>query len=216
MIAAVTSRGPYAGTSKRRQQIVEAALDAFALGGFRGSSLKEISEAVGMSNAGLLHHFSSKEELLLEVLNLREEANFPPDDVHGLDVLNHLRKVVQVDSVTQGVVQLFITVSAEATNPSHPAHDYFVSRYQRGTAEVGRRLQEARDEGKLRADLNPELVARQLLAVLDGLLLQSLLNPDIDRLFEFDRYLEQFLTFFSIDENVRTVDQLTGESAVAS
>jgi AcrR family transcriptional regulator len=210
----MTSRGPYAGTGKRRQQIVSAARDAFALGGFRGSSVKEIADAVGMSNAGLLHHFSSKEELLLEVLNLREQSNDLPDDVHGLAVLDHLRKVVQVDSVTQGVVALYVTVSAEATSPSHPAHDFFVARYRKATAALARRLQEARDEGKLRADLNPEFAARQLIAVLDGLQLHWLLNPDVDRVREFDQYLDQFLSVFSTDENIRTIDQLTGESAI--
>jgi AcrR family transcriptional regulator len=208
------SRGPHAGTGKRRQQIIAAAMDAFARGGFHGSSVKEIADAVGMSNAGLLHHFSSKEELLLEVLNLREQANEMPEDVHGLAVLDHLRKVAQVDSVTKGMVALYVTVSAEAVSPSHPAHDFFVARYREATARIARRLQEARDEGRLRADLDPELAARQLFAVLDGLLLQWLLNPDVDRVAEFDQYLDQFLSVFSTDENVRSVGQLTGESAI--
>jgi AcrR family transcriptional regulator len=199
----MTSRGQYAKTAGRRDQIVTAALDAFALEGFRGTSLQEIADKVGITKAGLLHHFSSKEELLLAVLSLREKSYALTDDVRGLaGVLQHLRTVVEVDSATEGLVALYVTLSAEATNPKHPAHDYFVERYRVQTASIADRLQQAVQDGELLGDVDAQAAAHQLFAMLDGLQLHWLLNPNIDRVKEFDLYIRQFLNTFATNREL--------------
>jgi AcrR family transcriptional regulator len=186
-------RGPYAGTAERRREIISAAFEAFARGGFRGSSLQEICDAVGMSKPGLLHHFASKEELLEAVLEKREEMNQPPAGTKGLDMLVHLRNTARVDQVTQGAVALFVVMSAEATNPSHPAHEFFVNRYERAVRTIAAALDEARVRGELTENLDATEAAQLIVSVMDGLQIQMLLNPDMDRLAALDTYLEQFL-----------------------
>jgi AcrR family transcriptional regulator len=186
-------RGPYAGTAERRREIISAAFEAFARGGFRGSSLQEICDAVGMSKPGLLHHFASKEELLEAVLKKREEVNSPPAGTQGLDMLVHLRNVARVDQVTQGAIALFVVMGAEATSPSHPAHEFFVNRYEVVVSAIAAALDEARIQGELKESLDVTEAARLIVSVMDGLQLQMLLNPDMDRLAALDTYLEQFL-----------------------
>jgi AcrR family transcriptional regulator len=186
-------RGPYAGTAQRRREIIAAAFEAFSRGGFRGSSLQEIGDAVGMSKPGLLHHFASKEELLQAVLEKREEANQVPAGTQGLDILVHLRETARVDDVTRGTVALFMVTGAEATNPSHPAHEFFVNRYEEVVKLVAAALNEAQIQGDLKQSLDTAEAARLMVGVMDGLLLQMLLNPGMDRLGAFDTYLEQFL-----------------------
>jgi AcrR family transcriptional regulator len=66
-------RGAYAKSERTRAAILEAALAVFAKGGYRKGSLREIADSVGISEAGLLHHFKSKSVLLAEVLDLRSE-----------------------------------------------------------------------------------------------------------------------------------------------
>ena len=56
----------------KRAEILAEAVRVFAESGYRGGSLKEIADRVGLSQAGLLHHFSSKEELLAEVIAARD------------------------------------------------------------------------------------------------------------------------------------------------
>ncbi|MCR8723215.1 TetR family transcriptional regulator C-terminal domain-containing protein [Frigidibacter sp. ROC022] len=46
---------------KNRQAILEAALDAFAEAGFRGTTLDRIAEKAGLSKPNLLYYFASKE-----------------------------------------------------------------------------------------------------------------------------------------------------------
>ena len=186
-------RGPYAGTAERRREIIAAALEAFSKGGFRGSSLQEIGDAVGMSKPGLLHHFASKEELLLAVLEKREESNRVLASGHGLDVLVHMRRAARKDEVTKGTMALFVVMAAEAVDPSHPAHEFFVNRYEAVVAMVANGLQEAQHQGDLKASVDAVQAARLIVSVMDGLLLQMLLNPQMDRPAAFDAYLEQFL-----------------------
>jgi AcrR family transcriptional regulator len=52
----------------RRRQLLDALIDVFADGGIGDRSLREIAEAVGTSHRMLLHHFRSRDELLLAIV----------------------------------------------------------------------------------------------------------------------------------------------------
>jgi len=56
----------------RRQHILGVALRLMVTGGGRATTLGQIARAAGMSTAGLLHHFPSKEQLLHAVLDARD------------------------------------------------------------------------------------------------------------------------------------------------
>ena len=56
----------------RRQEILDRAIEVFAVKGAEGTSLRAIAESIGVSHAALLHYFSSREVLLLEVLREHE------------------------------------------------------------------------------------------------------------------------------------------------
>jgi AcrR family transcriptional regulator len=52
----------------RRRQLLDALIEEFAAGGIGDRSLREVATAVGTSHRMLLHHFGSREELLLAVV----------------------------------------------------------------------------------------------------------------------------------------------------
>jgi AcrR family transcriptional regulator len=54
---------------KRRQQLLAALVDEFAAGGIGDRSLREVAAAVGTSHRMLLHHFASRDELLLAIVD---------------------------------------------------------------------------------------------------------------------------------------------------
>ena len=80
-MAAVKRREPKMRqeTVQRREDILKAALTTFGSKGYKNGSLAEIAEQVDMTHAGVLHHFGSKDQLLLEVLSYRDKT-----DVAGL------------------------------------------------------------------------------------------------------------------------------------
>jgi AcrR family transcriptional regulator len=70
---------------RRRRELLDALLDAFARGGIGGRSLREVADAVGTSHRMLLHHFGSRDELMLtivEEVEHRQRATLAdlPDD----------------------------------------------------------------------------------------------------------------------------------------
>lgn len=69
----------------RRGELLDALIEAFARGGIGTRSLREVAEAVGTSHRMLLHHFGSRDELLVavvEAVEARQVATLEdlPDD----------------------------------------------------------------------------------------------------------------------------------------
>src|SRR3954470_5789796 len=68
-------RGPYAKGVAKREQILDVAIEVFARNGYDKTSFREIARETGLSQAGLLHHFNSKQDLLVEVLRRRDRRD---------------------------------------------------------------------------------------------------------------------------------------------
>jgi AcrR family transcriptional regulator len=73
----------------RRRQLLDALIDEFADGGIGDRSLREVAGAVGTSHRMLLHHFGSREDLLLAVVEEVERrqmgllSELPTDPAEG-------------------------------------------------------------------------------------------------------------------------------------
>jgi AcrR family transcriptional regulator len=174
-------RGPYAKTPARRREIVDAALSAFAEHGYRGASLRAIAERVGITHAALLHHFGGKEQLLAAVLQRRDER-----DTERLQALAPesfgaaLEVLVGHNTEQPELIRLFATLSAEATAEDHPAREFFERRYVTLRAELTRYVTELQAAGQVARGVRPEEAASLLVAVMDGLQVQWLLDPSVD------------------------------------
>lgn len=55
-------------TDEQKQHILDTATRLFVAHGYKGLSMRQIAEATGLSKAGLYHHFKTKEELFIAVL----------------------------------------------------------------------------------------------------------------------------------------------------
>ena len=129
--------GGYAKGRATREEILDAAMQLFGEVGYHTASLREVASRVGISHPGLLHHFSSKAVLLAAVLERRDEVDevaFEADLAAGHDYFDALAMLIERNAARPGIVELFATLSAEATSPDHPAHAYFQDRYRRVVA----------------------------------------------------------------------------------
>jgi len=190
-----TRRGGYAKGRERREAILRAANELFAAQGFHGTSLASIATKVGLSEPGLLHHFPSKEHLLLEVLRYREDQGLEHvahalEEHHGY--ADALLELCAANAQTPGLVRLFTVLAAEGVDDDHPAHELFRERYRDLRRLVASRFATEQREGRIAADLDPDSVAPQVLALFDGLQLQWLLDPDeVDMVGLLRDYLER-------------------------
>lgn len=191
-------RGPYRKTQQVRAKILDAGLEVFSQSGYRKGSLREVAEVVGMSEAGLLHHYPTKSALLSALLDHRDERSRQLVDVSaddGLVTLCGLLELARYNAAHPGVVELYCVLSAEATSPDHPAHDFFVERYERLRTVLTEAFEKVRAEGGLRPDVVPERAAIRLIAIWDGLQVQWLLDrARLDMADELADHLRRVLT----------------------
>ncbi|MBN1172171.1 MAG: TetR/AcrR family transcriptional regulator [Micromonosporaceae bacterium] len=181
MAATSKPRGRYSVGIATRAKIIDAAVRHFARYGYTRSSLAGLAREVGISEAGVLHHFSSKSELLLEVLRHNEEldrqamvaAGMPATPLAHVDVISWC---VDRNVERPGIVALFVVLSAEAIADDHPAHAWFAQRYDRLTGLLSDSLRAGITAGAIRADIDSLAVARELVAASDGLQIQWLLS----------------------------------------
>lgn len=176
----MTERG-YAKGRAKRAEILDRALEVFGEVGYRGASLREIAARCGISHPGLLHHFPTKQALLLAVLERRDESAQAAVRETGATGVAELRQILDHYAGNAGrrdVVELFATLSAEATDPAHPAHAFFTDRYGQVVADFVAVYSAIRDEGALRPDVEPAGAARELVALMDGVQVQWLFDPD--------------------------------------
>ncbi|WIB77035.1 TetR/AcrR family transcriptional regulator [Curtobacterium sp. MCPF17_002] len=173
-------RGSYAKGIAKREEILTVALDLVAQQGFRRTSIKDIADAVGLTQAGLLHYFDSKDELWVEILRRRDEIDLA-HEWHASDPAALLAAIVRHNTEVPGLVQMFVNLSAAAaTDPGHPAHEYFRERYERSRRDLSADFRTMQEDGRLRADVDPVELTSVLLAVSDGMQIQWLYDPTRD------------------------------------
>ena len=189
-----TRRGSYAKGVAKREEILTRALDVIAREGYGGASIKELADAVGLSQAGLLHYFDSKEELFTEILRKRDELDSidqglridlengtpRPHDVELVDVRGGYLGVISHNADVPGLVHLFARLSVDAADPSHPAHQFFLTRGQNLRGFFAEAIAAQQAAGKLDDRIDPETLARIFQAVADGMQVQWMLEPEVD------------------------------------
>src|SRR5690606_631980 len=148
----------------KRIEILKAAVEIFGSKGSTNGTLADVAEQVGLTHAGVLHHFGSKQKLLLEVLAYRDQADVEDlAEKHipgGLELFLHLVRtayanahrpgIVQAYTVLSlrpvrtayanahrpGIVQAYTVLSSESVTDGHPGREYFEDRYTTLRREV--------------------------------------------------------------------------------
>jgi AcrR family transcriptional regulator len=166
----------------RREQILKVATEAFGNSGFRGVALADIAATVGISQPGLLHHFRSKEELLIAALERRDQDSSSHMAVvfNGATAVDALLALCRHNQENPESMRLYAVTAAESIEPDHPAHEFFQQRYARVRASVAGYIRRDQDAGLLLPELDPDEQAAEIIAVMDGLQVQWLLDPSVD------------------------------------
>ncbi|MBD3942747.1 TetR/AcrR family transcriptional regulator [Microbacterium sp. NEAU-LLC] len=169
-------------TLARRRDILDAAVETFGSKGFAGGTLQEIADQVGMTHAGILHHFGSKDQLLIEVLQHRDDTDVAdlegqhiPD---GMPLFRHLVRTAFVNAHRAGIVQAYAVLSAESVTDGHPGREFFEKRYTTLRSEVAHAFEVVCAERGVTEPETVGLASASILAVMDGLQVQWLLAPD--------------------------------------
>ena len=169
-------------TRASREKIIQAAIEFFAQQGFHGAKMADIAKAANLTGPGLLHHFPSKTHLLMEVIKERDRidsermrATLQKNGNHFLEAGVEL---VEHNETVPGLVQLFTLLVAECISQEHPAHTFFTQRYQREREQMAQAIMQAQQADQVRSDISAETLATLIFAMMDGLQVQWLLEPE--------------------------------------
>lgn len=178
------ARGPYAKGKARRAEILNAAVDVIERHGYSKATVKELADAVGISQNGLLHYFGSKDALFAEILRHRDErsaAQIQPDFHDFTDELvDSILYAVETETESPGMAQLTLRVTGEATEADHLAHDFFHQRYGAVRRIVETAVNRKKELGQMPPDADASAIAALVYASWDGLRIQWLYDNSID------------------------------------
>ncbi|MFD4407688.1 TetR/AcrR family transcriptional regulator [Nocardia sp. NPDC058499] len=152
----------------RRAEIIATTQEAIASDGYRALSLREVARRCGMSAPGLMHYFPDMGSLLAAVLDRRDETDLAVifDDAGNLPLLELFSTARGYYAARAGEAESFDALEAEALDPGHPAHDYFVRRNERTLERMRPRIE--------REFVNADHVLRLMGLLLDGIRLRHL------------------------------------------
>ena len=88
--------------------------------------------------------------------------------------------LVRRNNERPGLAQVFTVLSAESVQPEHPAHERFRERYSRIRNQVADWIQQEQERGRITRGIDCERLAVALIALVDGLQIQRLLEPEVD------------------------------------
>lgn len=168
----------------RKEEILAAATTLFSEYGFKGTTLAMIADTVGLTEPGILHYFPRKTSLLQGVLEYRDKKDF---EKYAALLASEKKDVAELFELIKGVyardeqdpelIKLFIVLVGESFRGAHPSHDFFVDRYRR-SHEIYVAQLAALSETRIRPDVDLHELATLITAVIDGLHIQWLLDPE--------------------------------------
>ncbi|MDA0140682.1 TetR/AcrR family transcriptional regulator [Solirubrobacter sp. CPCC 204708] len=159
---------------------LEKALDVFWEHGYEGASIASLTEAMGISGKSLYAAFGSKEELFLAVLQRYEQG---PGAYARKSVLaptarevarTYLEGAVRAGTQPGRPAGCLGVRAALAVGVTGQAVQAILTDWRAANhAALRERFQRAIDEGDLPADADPEIIARYLTTVADGVSVQA-------------------------------------------
>ena len=171
----------------RRAQILDAAIACFAREGFHRTTMQDICRESGLSPGAVYRYFASKDDLIEAIADERHEREqgFLVEGATGGQGLEALRILGRAffeslaDPDEKRRRRLGVQVWAEALrNPK--IHELVRRGVDQPRAAIGGLVREAQEKGELRADLDPDSVARVVTALFQGFVLQQAWDESLE------------------------------------
>ncbi|MCV7031801.1 TetR/AcrR family transcriptional regulator [Mycobacterium sherrisii] len=183
----------------RKQRILAVAQRLLTRNGWRNTTLAQIAGEAGVTPAGLLHHFASKEQLLHAVLDARDQDDDTHADRAG-DLIAQISAVADRFHRAPELVGTFTVLLVENILPDAPLHDRMLARHQAAVDIVAELIRNGQVEGRYRAEIDPTIKAVEILAFVHGMETTWLLDPSIPLTEVFKQYAETLARDFAPSE----------------
>jgi AcrR family transcriptional regulator len=186
----------------RRQRILAVAQRLLTRNGWRNTTLAQIAGEAGVTPAGLLHHFESKDQLLHAVLDARDLDDDSHADRAG-DLLVEIARVADRFDRAPEMLGTFTVLLAESILPDAPLHDRMLARQREAIDIVAELIRLGQADGRYRTDIDPAIKAVEILAFVHGMETIWLLDPSIPLSEVFKEYAETLARDFTPPKSSR-------------
>ena len=170
---------------RRRQQILDAAVDCFARQGFHATSMQDIFAAAGLSAGAVYRYFPSKTALIREIASsVIAETLTMLDDATGSEATPGNADVVIMfvkrlsERPLERIRPVIVQVWAEAMRDEELG-EFARSMLRQLLAGLDRLAQRQVRAGRMAADTDTAAVAHLLLATLQGYIIQFSLLDEV-------------------------------------
>jgi len=180
----------------RKQRILQVAQRLLTRNGWRSTTLAQIAGEAGVTPAGLLHHFESKDQLLHAVLDARDLDDESHADRAG-DLISQIAQVADRFHRVPELVGTFTVLLVENILPDAPLHDRMLARHREAVDIVADLIRNGQADGRYRTDLDPAIRAVEILAFVHGMETTWLLDPSIPLTEVFKQYAETLARDFA-------------------
>jgi AcrR family transcriptional regulator len=171
----------------RKQRILTVAQRLLTRNGWRNTTLAQIAGEAGVSPAGLLHHFESKEQLLHAVLDVRDADDDAHADRRG-DLIEQIERVADRFDRSPAMMGTFAVLLVENILPDAPLHDRLLDRYRDAIEIVAENIRCGQRAGRYRTDLDATVTATEIVAFINGMETTWLLDRSIPLTEVFKQY----------------------------
>ncbi|HTO53186.1 MAG TPA: TetR/AcrR family transcriptional regulator [Myxococcota bacterium] len=188
-------------SEERRSQILREAARCFGTRGFRGTTTRDVANAVGITEAALYRHFASKEAIYAAILDARTTVPSAIDAVEpfakardDLQVFTRLAlAVLQSVESDPSFLRLLLYSALEDHEMARP---FYETRMRRLRDFLSQYIEERAREGAFRA-LEPSLAARAFLGmVADHLISRTVFGQKDNSTYNPQRVAETFTSIF--------------------
>ena len=152
------------------ESVLRGAVKVFNERGYDGTSMEDLSRELGITKSAIYHHVTGKEELLRLAVNRALDGLFAVlADVSALDApaMTRLEELARRSALLLVAELPFVTLLLRVRGNTKAERAALVRRREFDNA-VASLVKQARDEGDLRADVDPALIARLLYGMINS------------------------------------------------
>lgn len=179
----MATEGRYAKGEAKRAEILAAGLAVLERDGEAGTSMRVVAKEAGISLAGLMHYFPTRDALLTEIQrdgDAKFEEWYRNSDADG-DPGELLARAMAAKATKPGLATLYLSlVAAAAVDPSHPAAAYLTERYAHMRGLIADYVARRQAAGDIPSHVDANFAASALISATDGIQFQWMSDPSID------------------------------------
>jgi AcrR family transcriptional regulator len=172
---------------ERREELLDAVWQVIVRDGLDRATIRSIAKETGWSSGVLAHYFEDKDDILVSALRLAYEriAARWDEKLAGLTGLAALRELVldnlPLDDERERETRFLMNYWSRSIRSGDDHDGRVPTSWRRGPRLVdllSSLIQEAQQDGEIRASEDADDLAERLLALIDGLSLHALLDPE--------------------------------------